>query len=58
MDYRELRRMKAQLLQKNNKTESEIQLLAELQSLSKIIDTMQHSLSLSEKVCRTCGRPF
>ena len=58
MDYRELRKIKAQLLKKENKTESEIQLLAELQSLGHIIDTMQHSLSLSTKVCKSCGRPL
>ena len=30
MDYRELRKLKMELLQKNNKSDSEIQLLAEL----------------------------
>ena len=49
MDYRELRKLKVQLLQKANKTDDEIQLLAELQSLSQIIDVMHHSLSLSTK---------
>lgn len=58
MDYRELRKLKMELLQKNNKSDSEIQLLAELQSLSEIIDRMQHSLSLSTKVCKSCGRPL
>ena len=58
MDYRELRKLKVDLLQKANKTESEIQLFAELQSLSGIIDRVQHSLSLSTKVCRSCGRPL
>lgn len=57
MDYRELRKLKMELLQKNNKSDSEIQLLAELQSLSGIIDRMQHhSISLSTKVCKSCGR--
>ena len=37
MDYRELRKLKMELLQKNNKSDSEIQLLAELQSLSGIL---------------------
>ena len=32
MDYRELRKLKMKLLQKSNKTDSEVQLLAELQS--------------------------
>ena len=58
MDYRELRKLKMELLQKNNKSDSEIQLLAELQSLSRIIDRMQHSISLSTKVCKSCGRPL
>lgn len=61
MDYRELRKLKMELLQKNNKSDSEIQLLAELQSLSGIIDRMQysiHSISLSTKVCKSCGRPL
>lgn len=58
MDYRELRKLKAQLIQKANKTDDEVQLLAELQSLNSIIDTMYHSLSLSNNVCRACGRPL
>jgi predicted Zn-ribbon and HTH transcriptional regulator len=58
MDYRELRKLKMELLQKNNKSDSEIQLLAELQSLSGIIDRMQHSISLSTKICKSCGRPL
>ena len=59
MDYRELRKLKMKLLQKSNKTDSEVQLLAELQSLSGIIDRMQHSsISLSTKVCKSCGRPL
>ncbi len=47
MDYRELRKLKMELLQKNNKSDSEIRLLAELQSLSGIIDRMQHSICIS-----------
>lgn len=44
---------------KSNKSDSEIQLLRELQSLSGIIDgKLEHSLSLSDKVCRACGRPL
>ena len=58
MDYRELRKLKMELLQKNNKSDSEIQLLAELQTLSEIIDRLQHSLSLSTNVCKSCGRPL
>ena len=38
MDYRELRKLKAQLIEKENKTEDELHLLMELQSLSKVID--------------------
>ena len=33
VDYKELRKLKMELLQKNDKSNSEIQLLAELQSL-------------------------
>ena len=58
MDYKELRKLKMELLQKSDKTDSEIQLLAELQSLSGIIDRIQHSLSLSTAVCKSCGRPL
>ena len=58
MDYKELRKLKMELLQKSDKTDSEIQLLAELQSLSGIIDRIQHSLSLSTEVCKSCGRPL
>ena len=47
MDYRELRKLKIKLLHKINKTDSEVQLLAEL-----------HSLSLSTEVCKACGRPL
>ena len=36
MDYRELRKLKAQLIEKENKTEDELHLLMELQSLSKM----------------------
>ena len=53
-----INKLKMELLQKPNKTNSEIQLLAELQSLSGIIDRMQHSISLSTKVCNSCGRPL
>ena len=56
MDYIELRKLKVELLNKENKSDSEIQLLAELQSLSVIIDRIQHSLSLSTRVCKSCGR--
>lgn len=46
MDYRELRKLKMELLVKSNKSDSEIQLLRELQSLSGIIDgKLEHSLS-------------
>ena len=58
MDYREIRKLKMELLQKNNKSDAEIQLLTELQSLSGIIDRMQHSISLSTNVCKSCGRPL
>ena len=50
MDYRELRKLKAQLIEKENKTEDELHLLMELQSLSKIIDTIGFSLQMSGNV--------
>lgn len=56
MDYRELRKLKMKLLQKSNKTDSEVQLLAELQSLSGIIDSrLEHSLSLSTRYAKRAG---
>lgn len=58
MDYRELRKMKYQLIKKENKTDDELHLLMELQSLSKVIDTIGFSLQLSGNVCETCGRPL
>lgn len=58
MNYKELKKLKLQLIQKENKTDDEVQLLAELQSLSKIIDTADFSLALSTKVCKTCGKPL
>lgn len=56
MDYKELRKLKATLIEKENKTPEELQLLIELQSLSKVIHKVDFSLSLSGKVCKTCGR--
>lgn len=58
MNYTELRKLKAQLIEKNNKTTEELTLLTELQSLSQIIDKGQYSLALSSNVCKTCGRPL
>ena len=58
MDYRELRKLKAQLIEKENKTEDELHLLRELQSLRKVIDTIEFSLQMSGDVCKTCGRPL
>ena len=58
MDYRELRKLKAQLIEKENKTEDDLHLLMELQSLSKVIDTIEFSLQMSGDVCKTCGRPL
>ena len=58
MDYRELRKLKIKVIGKENKTEDEIHLLMELQSLSKVIDTIGFSLQMSGNVCKTCGRPL
>ena len=58
MDYRELRKLKAQLIEKDNKTADELHLMMELQSLSKVIDTTEFSLQMSGDVCKTCGRPL
>lgn len=58
MDYRELRKLKIKLIGKENKTEDEIHLLMELQSLSKVIETIGFSLQMSGNVCKTCGRPL
>ena len=58
MDYRELRKLKVQLIKKEDKTENELHLLMELQSLSREIDKDDYTLELSGKVCKTCGRPL
>lgn len=58
MAYRELRKLKIKLIGKEDKTEDEIHLLMELQSLSKVIDTIGFSLQMSGNVCKTCGRPL
>jgi len=58
MDYRELRKLKVQLIKKEDKTENELHLLMELQSLSRVIDKDDYTLELSGKVCKTCGRPL
>ena len=44
------------LIEKQDKTPEEQELLAELQSLSDIIDKLNFSLSMSGKVCPTCGK--
>ena len=56
MDYRELRKLKAQLIEKENKTEDELHLLMELQSLSKVIDTIGFSLQMSGDVSKGSTR--
>ena len=58
MNYRELRKLKVQLIKKEDKTENELHLLMELQSLSRVIDKDDYTLELSGKVCKTCGRPL
>lgn len=58
MNYTELRKLKIQLIEKDNKTVEELTLLTELQSLSQIIDKGQYSLALSSNVCKTCGKPL
>ena len=58
MNYPELLKLKSKLIEKDYKTQDELKLLSELQSLSPIIDRLEHSLSLSDKVCKTCGRPL
>ena len=58
MDYRELRKLKAQLIEKENKREDSLHLLIDLQSLSKVIDTIEFSFQMSGDVCKTCGRPL
>ena len=58
MDYRELRKLKVQLIKKEDKTENELHLLMELQSLSRVIDKDHYTLELPGKVCKTCGRPL
>lgn len=57
MDYRELRKLKAQLIEKENKTEDELHLLMELQSLSKVIDTIGFSLQMSGEGRKRSGIP-
>ena len=56
MNYVELRKLKARLIEKENKTAEELELLVELQSLSSVIHKMDFSLSMSSKVCPTCGK--
>ena len=56
MNYPELFKLKQELIEKQDKTPEEQELLAELQSLSDIIDKLNFSLSMSGKVCPTCGK--
>lgn len=56
MNYPELLKLKQKLIEKQDKTPEELELLVELQSLSGIIDKLDFSLSMSTKVCPTCGK--
>lgn len=58
MNYPEINKLMVKLVDKENKTSEEERLLAELQSLSSIIKKSVFSLSLSNKVCKSCGRPL
>ena len=58
MDYRELRKLKAQLIEKENKTEDELHLLMELQSLSKVIDTIGFYHYRCREMCVNLWRPL
>ena len=56
MNYSELLKLKQKLIEKQDKTPEELELLAELQSLSGVIDKLDFSLAMSGKVCPTCGK--
>jgi len=58
MNYNQLRRIRDELLMKSNKTQDEEELLQELQSLKDILNKFNSSLSLSNDVCKSCGRKF
>lgn len=56
MNYFRLRKMREDLSLKSNKTKEEEELLKELQSLGKILDSMGFSLATSSTVCPACGK--
>ena len=56
MSYSELLKLRTEVRNKAIKTPQEDELLAELESLSGIIDKMDFSLAMSGKACPTCGR--
>lgn len=58
MDYPMLRKMKKDLMAKEKRTPDEDALLKELKVLGPVIDMTHFSLSLSDVVCKACGRPL
>jgi predicted Zn-ribbon and HTH transcriptional regulator len=58
MNYIRLRKLRDDLVSKDNKTQEELEMLIELQSLGKMLDKMDFSLALSGSVCKKCGRPL
>ena len=56
MNYIRLRKLRDDLITKENKSQEELELLVELQSLGNILNKVDFSLALSGKVCKTCGR--
>lgn len=52
----ELKKLKFQLENGENITVDKEKLLKELQELENVKAVIQHSLSLSGKLCPTCGR--
>lgn len=58
MDYTLLRKMKHDLSIKDIKSKDEEKLLAELESLTRILDTRTFSLATASANCPTCGKPI
>lgn len=58
MDYPMLRKMKKDLTAKVKRTPDEEALLKELEVLGPVIDMTRFSLSVSNGVCKACGRPL
>lgn len=58
MNYPRLREIRDRLIKKSTLTKEEQELLNELKSLGKILDTYEFSLAMASTNCAACGQPL